>query len=99
MLEILKELGIPEPEKQVEKIYERGLIPEIRRYGLRDAFPSENRSWTIPTEYASKGSKVGTRLDYFFVSDDIKVKRTEVLRNNYTEKASDHYPIVMVFEI
>ena len=88
-----------EPNKIVEILLERKLIPNIKKFNLKDAFFIGDRSWTLPTLKYKNKSQGGSRLDYFFISDKIKVIKTKILKNKNTELASDHYPIMMIFEI
>ncbi len=71
----------------------------LLQLGLKDAFEKRDRQSTVPTPYAYEGKKVGVRMDFFFTSRDIGVERAYVLKNPHTEIASDHYPIVGVFNI
>ena len=52
---------------------------------------------TIPTR-AARGSRfTPARLDYIYVSRDMRssLRSTEVVRNDYSDVASDHYPLVL----
>ncbi|MDP3698983.1 MAG: endonuclease/exonuclease/phosphatase family protein [Nanoarchaeota archaeon] len=71
----------------------------ILAQGLQDAFPPESRQSTVPTCYAYGRKQKGVRLDFTFHTPDLVVKEAYVLKNDDTEIASDHYPIVCVFEI
>ncbi len=55
---------------------------------------------TVPTLNSKDGDHSKTRLDYFFVSDPLipKLVSYSVIKNEKTERASDHYPIVMTLE-
>ncbi len=44
-------------------------------------------------------AKTGVRMDFIFTSPDIRTNKTYVLKNEDTEIASDHYPIVGIFDI
>ncbi|MFT4308915.1 MAG: endonuclease/exonuclease/phosphatase family protein [Candidatus Woesearchaeota archaeon] len=83
-----------EPERKAEELLSPKLIPMLRRYGLRDAMPRMNRTYTIPTDYASINKKSGIRIDHLFVSKDIKVLSGIVPKDKHTNWASDHYPIL-----
>lgn len=60
----------------------------------------ENSDSTVPTPANEDDAHSKMRLDYFFVSDLLKSKLISysVIKNNKTDKASDHYPIVMDLE-
>ena len=71
----------------------------ILQHGLRDAFSAAARQSTVPTFYAYGKKQKGVRIDFAFHTPDLIVKEAYVLKNDDTEIASDHYPIVGVFEI
>jgi len=71
----------------------------ILQQGLLDAFPLSARQSTVPTFYAYKRKQKGVRIDFAFHSSELLVKEAYVLKNDDTEIASDHYPIVVKFEI
>lgn len=74
-------------------------ISWILEQGLLDAFPSHARQSTVPTPRAYGTPQKGVRLDFTFHTPDIKIKEAYVFKNKDTDIASDHYPIVTVFEI
>ena len=82
----------------VENWRKAELVSWILAQGLRDPFSPEDRQSTVPTSKEGKGNS-GVRLDFFFLSPSITAKEAYVLKNPDTEIASDHYPIVGVFEI
>ncbi len=71
----------------------------LLKEGLTDAFPEKDRQSTVPTRYAYERKKDGVRMDFIFTSPDIRTSKTYVLKNEDTEIASDHYPIVGIFDI
>lgn len=82
----------------VENWRKAELVSWILAQGLRDPFSPEERQSTVPTPKEGK-QKSGVRMDFFFLSAGITTKEAYVLKNQDTEIASDHYPIVGVFEI
>jgi len=86
-------------DEEVDRMMERKFIPYLRSSGLHDAFEPSKRTYTLPTDLQNKDKSYAMRLDYFFVSPEIKVKDAYVIKNALTEKASDHYPICGTFEI
>lgn len=91
---------IPEPGPLARKMLDRQLIAEIRAAGLRDAFPVESRTHTLPTAldrpHATQGARL--RIDYVFASPEFRVEHAAVIRSDAAERASDHYPIVVVLD-
>ncbi len=82
----------------VAELLKGKFIEYLKKMSLKDAFEKNKRQATIPTKRYKTGSS-DVRLDYFYISKDIKVIDAYVLKNELTEKASDHYPIVGIFEI
>lgn len=85
-------------EEKVNRLLQRGLVPALRSYGLKDAFSLDTRQATIPTT-AFGDERSSVRLDYFFINEHIAPQMTAVVKNEDTHMASDHYPIIMDFEI
>lgn len=62
---------------------------------------SEQKTCTVPTKInQDEAHLTNLRVDYIFVSNSLKnkVKRYSVVKNALTEKASDHYPVVVELE-
>jgi endonuclease/exonuclease/phosphatase family metal-dependent hydrolase len=90
----------PKRAKAVIENWQRAeLVSWLSKLNLRDSFPPEKRESTVPTSYTYGEPKAGVRMDFFFVSPDIEIIDSYVLKNRNTEIASDHYPIVGVFDI
>ena len=87
------------PSLSIDDLLKRQLINWILSNGLRDAFNGIKRASTVPTRKKYGKDVKGMRVDYFFISDDIKVSDAYILKNEDTEIASDHYPIVGNFLI
>lgn len=51
---------------------------------------------TVPTSANKDASHAQMRLDYIFISSSLAshIKNYEVIKNELTDKASDHYPII-----
>ena len=91
-----------DPEKTawiVENWRKAELVSWLLEQGLHDAFPPESRQSTVPTPYTYGKKMAGVRMDFTFHSPDLKVLEAYVLKNEDTEIASDHYPIVVKFEV
>ncbi len=89
-------------QQKVQKLFDNWKKAEcvswILQQGLQDAFPPKARQSTVPTFYAYGRRQKGVRLDFTFHSPDFKIVEAYVLKNEDTEIASDHYPIVVRFE-
>ena len=83
----------------VEEWMKGRLIQGILDLGLKDAFSLSKRQSTVPTKAEHNKNKTGSRIDYFFITPDVRVITAEVIKTPDTEIASDHYPIVGVFQI
>ncbi len=71
--------------------------------GYRDAAQMANArgEWTVRTKGStSEGHPLQARLDYVFLCPQLasRVKGMEVLRTELTDKASDHYPVLVAFD-
>ncbi len=88
-----------DPVKYADSMLEYRLVNHILSSGLFDALPENRRTSTVPTRSKYNVPVAGMRVDYFFVSPDVRVLDSYVIKNNLTEIASDHYPLVMVLEL
>jgi len=55
--------------------------------------------FTMPTDLLDKNKSAASRIDFIFVSKDIKIIDANIIKNEFTEIASDHHPIYAVLEI
>jgi len=87
--------NVADPNELATRMLDRQLVAKIRAHGLQDFAPPTRRH-TLPTELprgqATQGAKL--RLDYIFASEDFQAERVEVIDNEASNRASDHYPIV-----
>ncbi|HEX8923748.1 MAG TPA: endonuclease/exonuclease/phosphatase family protein [Patescibacteria group bacterium] len=80
--------------KTVTDMEKAQTIALLEKYGWIDS--DLQHQATIPSKIVAAGLvKPFLRLDYFFHSPQIKVKRFEVLKGKDYDKLSDHYPILM----
>jgi exodeoxyribonuclease-3 len=74
-------------------------IAKLKQQDFIDAgeLTGQNSDHTAPTAINECSAHTNMRLDYFMVSKDIstKINKYHVIKNDLTETASDHYPIVM----
>lgn len=92
-------------ETQLNKFTTNGkfrfdVIDKIISFGYLDSAVIFNKQMisTVPTEIKQdKAHLTDMRIDYIFISDSLedKIKNHSVIKNKITEKASDHYPIVI----
>lgn len=100
--QLTKDIEAYNPEKAgliIRNWQDAEFVKWLLQQGLKDAFPREARESTVPTKYAYREAKTGVRMDFIFTSLDIKTSKTYVLKNEDTEIASDHYPIVGIFKL
>ncbi len=79
----------------VENWRKAELVSWLLKQGLEDAFPLGCREPTCP----NRKKQSAVRMDFCFTSLDLKVLEAYVLKNEDTDIASDHYPIVVKFKI
>lgn len=95
-------------EAQIQKFTERdefyfSSIQKLLDYGLTDlaVAAGQNRVHTVPTEMSTdEAFQAKVRLDYVLAEGPIveSFREYRVIQDNKTNKASDHYPVVAVFE-
>ncbi|MDO8657957.1 MAG: hypothetical protein Q7K55_04405 [Candidatus Levybacteria bacterium] len=90
-------------EKQLKKFTTNGkfrfdAIEKIMSTGYFDTAwqLGKNKENTVPTPVNKDDAHSNMRLDYIFISESLLPKLTEysVIKNELTDKASDHYPII-----
>ena len=74
-------------------------IDKIMAKGYYDSalLLKKNKVYTAPTSLNEYEAHSNMRLDYIFVSESLikNVKSSEAVKNTLTEKASDHYPVIV----
>ena len=79
------------------------MLKRVISENLIDSYLACNKKYqgTLPTKnYALSKNKTGTmRIDYLFCSKEFKVLESGILKNNFSELASDHYPIYALLEL
>lgn len=86
--------NVDHPEALATRMLDRRLVATVRAHGLADLAPPERRH-TLPTRLPrphTQGARL--RIDYVFASEDFRAERVEVVENEDTDRASDHYPLV-----
>lgn len=96
-------------DTQLEKFANDGkfrfdVVNKINSVGYVDTAVvfGRQKETTVPTKLnRDEAHLLDMRVDYIFVSDTLKnkVKSYSVIKNALTEKASDHYPIVVEIEL
>lgn len=78
------------------------VMSSLEKFGLIDVAAVHNATFnTVPTDANEDDDhSITLRLDYFIVSPDINSKTVNVSvpKNTYTNRISDHYPIVLELE-
>lgn len=80
------------------------VISKINSVGYVDTAVifGREKEYTVPTKInQDQAHLINMRVDYIFVSDTLKnkLKSYSVIKNALTEKASDHYPVVVELEL
>lgn len=86
---------LPEDHRQAV----RGpIIETILNAGYSDTWRETNPSHDVP--YGTLQGN-GSRVDFIFTNSDLKayLKESNIIRNALTERASDHYPVITIFEM
>lgn len=85
----------------VDKILDKKTVNTILKNDLIDTYKFLNKDFdfTIPTDDLSKDKSTGIRMDYIFCSNDFKILESGIIKNEFSEKGSDHYPIYAILEI
>ncbi len=92
---------------QIRKFTENGklcynAVKKIEAASYRDTavLLKKNHIYTAPTSIVEDKAHSDMRLDYIFVSPSLVgyIKSYEVVKNNVTEKASDHYPVTVTLK-
>ena len=97
------EIDLARPKQNVKNTgflpEEREWIDKLIEHGYRDSFrifnknPEQYTFWNMKTR--ARDRNVGWRLDYFFVSENVKVKSCSILKDVMN---SDHCPIELELE-
>ncbi len=83
-------------------IEEREHMTQLSQVGLIDTFrfmhPNEQKFTWWPYAYDARERNVGWRLDYIFVSEELKnkIKRIDILKDEF---GSDHCPVLLELEM
>jgi len=89
---------------KVEDMMKASAMSCVLESRLRDTYAAKNptrdikKDFTIPTDWRNKNKDSAVRLDYILCSYDFNVKDAGIIKNEFSEEASDHYPIYAVLE-
>jgi len=77
---------------------ENPAIQNVLKSGLADSYRIKHaKSETEGTFNSFKGEMNGDKIDFIFISKEIKVKSAEIVRDSYNGKfPSDHFPVTAV---
>lgn len=94
-------------KKQLQKFTYNGkprfdVTDAISKAGYHDASVhlKKNKETTVPTPSNKDIAHADLRLDYIFVSEPLASHLTDykVVKNDTTDKASDHYPVIVTIQ-
>lgn len=88
------------PKEYVRDALKCNATKRLGKSGYLDTFLEKNKKFdfTIPTNLISKNKDSAMRIDYIFCSKDFRILKSGILKNKFTEQASDHYPIYAILE-
>jgi endonuclease/exonuclease/phosphatase family metal-dependent hydrolase len=97
----MRAFSVKDPEGVAAEMLDRQLIARVRAAGFVDTLQPGQRVHTIPTRlsrpHATQGAQL--RIDYVFVSRDVRVLEACVVQRPPTDEASDHYPVTATLEL
>jgi endonuclease/exonuclease/phosphatase family metal-dependent hydrolase len=93
--------NVEQPEMLARRMLDRQLIAAVRAAGLIDTLAPSCRAHTLPTRLSRPGATQGAeiRIDYIFVSEELRVLRAEIGKSEAADRGSDHYPVLAVLEL
>jgi exodeoxyribonuclease III len=71
----------------------------LNKIGFVDAIPSAKRRYTMPTDLINPDKSSAMRIDHILANNAIDVVSGEVVHTAQTNRASDHHPVMLDFEI
>jgi endonuclease/exonuclease/phosphatase family metal-dependent hydrolase len=85
----------------VEDALECKAISFVMKSGLKDTFKEKHKEtvYTVQTKLFKHIKDAAMRLDYIFCSRDFKIVESGIIKNETTDKASDHYPIYAILDL
>lgn len=90
-----KTVGKLMSDKSISYLLSQKLIDSHRRIHKK----LDKTDYTMPTDFLTKNKDSSMRIDYIFCSKDIEIKDAGIIKNELSEKASDHYPVYAELEI
>jgi endonuclease/exonuclease/phosphatase family metal-dependent hydrolase len=90
-----------EPERDVDQFIESGkqVFTMLGRLGFQDAVPQSGRRYSIPTDFINRDKSSGMRIDHILCNAAVNVVGGEVVQRFWTERASDHHPVMVDFRL
>ena len=90
-----------EPEASVDRFIDSGVqvFEALAALGLRDAVPAAGRRYTIPTDLLRSDKASAMRIDHILCNDAVRVVGGEVVHSAASNRASDHHPVMVDFEL
>ena len=91
----------PSAEAKVNELMKAKTVKFVLDKGFVDTYKikEQKEKYTVPTDFRSKNKDAAIRIDYIFCSKDIMIIDAGIIKNKFTEIASDHYPIYAVLKI
>jgi endonuclease/exonuclease/phosphatase family metal-dependent hydrolase len=89
------------PEVTVDQFVESGraVFAALSRLYLEDAVPPPGRRYSIPTDLLSLDKSSAMRIDHILANSGIEIISGEVVHSPASNRASDHYPVMVEFRL
>jgi endonuclease/exonuclease/phosphatase family metal-dependent hydrolase len=90
-----------DPRASADRFIQAGrqVFPMLESLGLRDGVPAANRGYSIPTDVLSTDKSSGMRIDHAWVNQHVRIRSARIIRDALTNKASDHYPLLLDLDL
>lgn len=90
--------NLDKARKVVEEMTKKETVKFLLANGLQDTYTKLNKDRDYSYHTQLSGNSYA-RYDYIFCSNNFKIIDSGIVKNELTEKASDHYPVYTILEI
>ena len=88
-------------EVAVERYIDSGrqVFDALGKLGFNDAVPPAGRRYSMPTDLINRDKSSAMRIDHVLANDGVEVAGGEVVHTAASNRASDHHPVMLEFQI